>query len=170
MTRAPLLVALAVCSWVTASSRTAHAGVFLGAELEGAAGFDMPPGTHLGYGFLGALGYRIGIGPVFLQPEAQAGYTLFPGAFTPPHAARVLGGVRFGYWGKFQPAFFAHAGAGWLGSDANGPALDAGLSLSFKLVPFFVFGAQGAYNVVMVLSESSATRWVSFGLHAGVEL
>ncbi len=169
--RPRLLSALGSFVFVSAiAPRAARAGVFLGAELDAGGGFDMPAGTHVGYGFLASIGYRILLGPVFLQPEAEAGYSVFPGAFTPPHAARNLGGVRFGFGGVVQPAIFGHAGAGWLTSNIAGPAFDAGLSLSFKLVPFFLFGAQAAYNVVMVLSDGTATRWVSFGVHAGVDL
>jgi hypothetical protein len=165
-------VLIAAGSFVAATlvgARDARAGVFLGAELDGGAGFEMPANTHVGYGFLASLGFRIPLGPLFLQPEAQGGYQVFPGATVPPHAARVVGGVHLGLRGIFQPQIFGHAGVGWLSSEVDGPALDAGIGLAFKLVPLFTFGAQGAYNVVLDLSDHAATRWLSFGLHAGLE-
>jgi hypothetical protein len=147
----------------------ARAGVFIHAEFDGAEGVAMPGGTHLGYGLLGALGYRIGLGPVFLQPEVAGSYMTFPSGTVPPSATRLLGGLRFGLGLMVQPTVFGHAGVGWLGSAVDGPSFDVGLALGFKLVPIFSFGAQGAYNVVTVLANGEATRWVSFGVHAAVE-
>ena len=165
----PLALAACIVGSVLVTAREARAGVFIGAEFDGAAGLGLRQGTSLGYGFLGELGYRIGLGPVFLQPEAAGSYMTFPGGVTSTHAARVLGGARFGLAMMVQPAIFAHAGAGFLGSSLDGPALDAGVSLGFKLVPIFSFGVQGAYNVVMLLGAGDTTKWVSFGVHAAVE-
>jgi len=158
-------------SFVVASlvaSHEARAGVFLGAEFDGGAGFDMPPNTSIGPGFLATLGYRFGLGPVFLQPEIQGGYSVFPGAEAPPHVARILGGARFGLGGLVQPQVFAHAGGGFTGAPGTGPAFDGGIGLAFKLVPIFSFGVQGAYNVVLDTGDATM-KWLSFGVHVGLE-
>jgi hypothetical protein len=176
--RRPIPLALVTClagAAVLAPPRTARAGIFIGAEFDAGQGIAMPTGMHAGYGFIAALGYRIGVGPLFLQPEAQGGYLTFP---TDPgqslHVARVLGGVRLGLGGIFQPAIYGHAGVGWLDPFTTGRALDAGLSLAFKLVPMFSFGAQAGYNVVSVADTSiqapgAATKWLSYGAHVAVD-
>ncbi len=171
--RLALLVALGSAAAVLASwPRDANAGIFLGAQLDAGQGIGMPPAARPeGIGFLGTFGYRIGIGPVFLQPEAQGGYTLFPADSRDViHVARALGGLRFGKQGMIEPSIFGHAGAGWLGSDTTGIACDAGLALAFKLVPFFSFGAQAAYSVVTLTTGGAATKWVEYGLHVAIEL
>jgi hypothetical protein len=176
--RRPLPFAFFAClaaAAVLAPSRPARAGIFIGAEFDAGQGIGMPASTHPGYGFIGALGYRIGLGPIFLQPEAQGGYVLFPADLGQGmHVARVLGGFRLGLAGKVQPAIFGHAGIGWLDTYTSGSALDAGISLAFKLVPLFSFGAQAAYNVVSVADTSpqapgAATKWLSYGVHAAID-
>ena len=166
-----LAAALAPClsaALLLATPREARAAVFLGAELEGAQGLGLPGGP--GVGFAGALGYRIGIGPVFLQPEAQGSYMIFPrDTVGASHILRILGGARVGLSGRFQPAIFGHAGAGWFDADTNGPAFDVGLAMGFRLIPLLRFGAQAGYNVMMLASPSAVARWVSYGAHVGVE-
>jgi hypothetical protein len=174
----PIPLALVSClaaAVVLAHPRTARAGIFIGAEFDAGQGIEMPAGTRTGYGFMGALGYRLGLGPIFIQPEAQGGYLLFPtdvGLST--HVARVLGGVRFGLGGLVQPAIYGHAGVGWLDAYTTGRAFDAGVSLAFKLIPLFSFGAQAGYNVVSVADTSpqalgAATKWLSYGAHVAVD-
>lgn len=183
MHRSPILwLAPCLAATMLASSREARAGVILGAEYAAALGIDMPAGTpstmgaslpnlRSGYGFLGTLGYRIGLGPLFLQPEVQGSYTIFPGdADARAHVARALGGARFGLSGVFQPAIFGHAGVGWLADDSDGQAFDVGISLAFKLIPVLSFGAQASYDVVTVASSGLATKWLSYGAHIAIEL
>lgn len=158
---------LAAAVAVLAVSGEARAGFFLGAELDGGTPINAP-GLSTGYGFVGMAGYRIGLGPVFLQPELQGSYMVFPGTVIAGKATRILGGGRFGLGRMVQPAIFAHAGIGWVNGD-NAPALDAGLALGFKLIPFLRFGIQAAYNVVALSGQSSALKWVSYGAHVGVE-
>jgi hypothetical protein len=163
---APCLAAAAVL----ASPGEARAGVFIGAEFDAGQPVGAPTGTKAGYGFVSMLGYRIGIGPVYVQPEAQGSFMVFPldtGDHT--HVGRLLGGGRFGLSGLFQPAIFGHAGVGWLDSNTNGRAFDAGLSLAFKLIPILSFGAQAGYNVVTIASTGISTKWVSYGAHVAVE-
>jgi hypothetical protein len=169
--RLPLLLAACLAAAVLAVPGEARAGIFVGAELDGGHGIAMPAGTEEGVGFLGTLGYRIGIGPVFLQPELQGGYLLFPveGADA-AHVARVLGGARFGRPGMIQPSIFGHVGAGWLDGDTNGIACDAGVALALRLIPLLSFGAQAAYNVVTITSTGGATKWVGYGVHVAVEI
>ena len=167
---APLLGCAVGIAAALALPREARAGVFLGAEYDAGQGVDMPAGTRTGYGFVGALGYRIGLGPVFLQPEAQGSYMIFPSdAGEHTTVARALGGARFGLSGIFQPAIYAHLGVGWLDPQTNGRAVDAGLSLAFKLIPVLSFGGQAGYNTLTVASTGVTTKWVSYGGHIAVE-
>jgi hypothetical protein len=163
------LLAAGFAALVSSSTREARAGVFLGAQLDGGVSIGAP-GVHPGVGFLGALGYRIGLGPVFLQPEGEGSTLFFSGTVLPLHPTCILGGARLGLSGKVQPAVYGHAGVGWLAAAVDGPSLDAGVSLAFKLVPLFSFGVQGGYDVLMVLASGQATKWFDFGIHAGVEL
>jgi hypothetical protein len=166
----PVLAPLAAAAAVLIPARDAHAGMFLGAELDAANQIDGPKGAQIGSGFMGTLGYRIGLGPIFLQPEAQSGYMSFPVDMGQnPHLWRVVGGARLGLNRMVQPAAFAHLGVGWLGSSlgTNGKAFDAGLQLGFKLIPILRFGAQAAYNVTIL--DGSTIKWVSYGAHAAIE-
>jgi hypothetical protein len=164
------IVATCLAAAVLASPREASAGIFLGGEYDAGQGLDLPSGTRTGYGFVASFGYRIGLGPVFLQPEAQGSYMRFPtDAGTASTVTRALGGARFGLAGIFQPALYAHMGMGWLDRYTNGPALDAGLSLAFKLIPVLSFGGQAGYNVVMITSTGASTRWLSYGAHIAVD-
>ncbi|MFT3764614.1 MAG: hypothetical protein QM820_03715 [Minicystis sp.] len=165
-------------AFVLASPREAHAGFFLGAEFDAASAIDQP-GASIGYGFVGAAGYRISLGPVFVQPEAQGSHMVFPasdGVGEAPHATRVMGGARLGLARMVQPQLFGHAGVGWVGDGINGRAFDAGFALGFKLIPFFRFGAQVAYNVVTIQNDprtltltSTSLKWISYGAHAAIE-
>jgi hypothetical protein len=168
--RRPLLAA-ALLAATLVTAREARAGMFLGAELDGGHGIAMPAGTQEGFGFLATLGYRIGLGPVFVQPEAQGGYVFFPvdGAGA-AHVARVLGGARLGRPGLLEPSIFGHMGVGWLDSNTNGLAFDAGLALAIRLIPVLRFGAQAGYNVVTITSSGAATKWVGYGVHVAVEI
>ena len=160
-----------------ASPREARSGFFLGAELDAASAFDQP-GASIGYGFVGTLGYRIGLGPIFVQPEAQGSHMVFPvtdGVLDVPTSTRILGGARLGLGRMVQPQIFGHAGVGWVGEGINGRAFDGGFALGFKLIPLLRFGAQIAYNVVTIqndpraLGESTSMKWLSYGAHAGIE-
>lgn len=157
---------------VTIAPREARAGLFLGAELDAATQVSNATSGN-GYGFVGILGYRIKLGPVFLQPEAQGSYMLFPQSSFTTHATRVTGGGRFGLSGLFQPALFAHMGIGWLGEGRNGRDFDAGLALGFKLIPYLRFGAQISYNVLQIpndlAGQTTNFKWLGYGAHAAVE-
>jgi hypothetical protein len=161
---------LAAAAAVLAAPATAHAGTYIGAIVD----FGTPvgrytPGATPTIAGGGNLGYRIGLGPVFLQPEVMGHYTRFAGDGTSGRATRILGGGRFGLSGLFQPAIYGHAGLGILGADAFAPAFDVGLHLGFKLVPYFRFGAQVGYNVISAKTNALTYQWVSYGLNAGVE-
>lgn len=153
---------------VLAVTGEARAGFFLGAELDGGTPIATP-GYSTGLGFVGSLGYRIGLGPVFLQPEAQGSYMTFPGTAVAGHATRILGGGRLGLGRLVQPTIFGHAGIGWVASGVNGPAADVGFALGFKLIPYLRFGLQAAYNVVTIVNDPRTLKWISYGAHAGIE-
>jgi hypothetical protein len=164
---APFLAAAAIL----AAPREARAGVFLGADFDAGTMLSPPPGAKSGFGFGGTVGYRFGLGPVFLQPEATGQYLVFPFESADAlHTTRVLGGGRFGLGAMVQPQIFGHAGVGWLGSGVDGPTFDVGFALDFKLIPILRFGAQVGYNVVTIRSADTATKWIDYGVHVGVEL
>jgi hypothetical protein len=154
---------------VLAVTGEARAGFFLGAELDGGTPIDSPYST--GLGIVGSLGYRIGLGPVFLQPEAQGSYMTFPGTAVAGHATRITGGGRLGLGRMVQPTLFGHVGIGWVdvSRGINGPAADVGFALGFKLIPYLRFGLQAAYNVVTIVNSPATLKWISYGAHVGIE-
>ncbi|MFN7147222.1 MAG: hypothetical protein ACK4YP_25870, partial [Myxococcota bacterium] len=121
---------------VLAVTSEAHAGLIVGGGLEGGATLTAPMTVGHGHGFVGSAGYRLGLGPVFLQPEAQGSYMTFPGTRDSVHAARLLAGGRVGFsMLVVQPALFAHTGIGWMGPGRHGRAFDMGLAVGFKVIP-----------------------------------
>ncbi len=163
------ILAPAVAAAALSAPGEASAGIAVGAEADAAQGIGLPSGAHFGYGFAGALGYRIVFGPVFLQPEAQGSYFVFSGGTAPTHVARVMGGARFGLGRRIQPAIFAHAGVGWLSTVTSGRSVAAGVSLGFWPLRVLCVGAQAAFNLVSVPADVPTTRWVSYGVHVGVD-
>lgn len=166
---APVLVA----AFVLAASREARAGVTIGAEYNAGQQIDGPSNAKSAFGFVGGLGYRFNLGPIFLQPEVQGSYMTFPTtADTHVPLWRALGGGRFGLGGMFQPSLYGHAGVGWRGADVgnHGKALDCGFMMAFKLIPVLIFGGQIGYNVASLDGARGTTKWVSYGAHLAVEL
>jgi hypothetical protein len=170
---------LALCAVLSTATPARAGGTF---DVDFNLATDVGQETML-YGVAGRAGWRFDVGPVWIQPEAGGEYVAVPcclaGLGTQIHVARVFGGARLGaadrIGGVVEPSLFGHAGYGWLAASLNGPAFDVGFALDVRLVQFFRFGVQGAYNLVTVppsyLSEVMspyAFQWVSFGVHAGV--
>ncbi len=154
-----------VAGLLLTASREAAAGPSIGADFN----LGKPVGDtggSLTTGIDGRLGYRIGLGPIFLEPEIGGGYLAFSGSGASQHLERVFAGGRFGLGGLVQPQIYGHGGYGWITSDLHGPEGDVGFALNFKLIPYFHFGAQVGYNVVS--TDFGAAKWVNFGLNAGV--
>jgi hypothetical protein len=154
--------------------REARAGITVSAEMDAAQGIELPSpnmGARPGYGLGGTLGYRIGIGPIFVQPEAQGSYFAFPAGTggIQTRMLRLMGGGRIGLSGRFQPTLFAHAGGAWLDTYTSGRSMAAGFAMGFKLLPVLIVGAQAAYNVVSVSGTLGTPRWVSYGAHVAVD-
>lgn len=162
----PAALAVALCA-----AREARAGIAVSAELDAAQGIELPSGARAGYGLGGTLGYRIGIGPIFVQPEAQGSYFAFPAGTggIQTRMLRLMGGARVGLLGRFQPTVFAHAGGAWLDTYTSGRSMAAGFAMGFKLLPVLIVGAQAAYNVVSVSGTLGTPRWVSYGAHVTVD-
>lgn len=176
MRRSILTVAAAAFTFaVVAAPREARAGVYVGGQFDAASPINAPAGYGSGYGFVGQLAYRFKLGPVFLQPEGQGSYMVFPvddGNSPSTHATRAMGGARFGLGSLVQPTLFGHAGMGWLGKGVDGPAFDGGFALGFKLIPYLRFGAQVAYNVIRASNDAGVAttfKWLSYGAHVGIE-
>jgi len=188
-----LLLALPACAAVMAAPSPARAevGGQVAAELDLGAPMDTTEKLAIGGG--GRFGWRFGLGPIWLQPEAVGSVATFVYdtcnlCQTSDRAVRVTGGVRVGgsglISGVIEPALFGHAGYGWvrvsahypegevISADRKGPAFDVGFALDVKAVRYFRFGVHGAYNVVVVHFEPPAAptwamKWITFGLHAG---
>ena len=96
--RRALLVALGSAALIASAPRDAHAGIFLGAQLDAGEGLGLPSGVNpAGFGFLGTFGYRIFLGPVFPTTMASVPRLtrarLVPTAMGVLNAASVIGGA-----------------------------------------------------------------------------
>jgi hypothetical protein len=141
----------------------ARAGFALGADFDlgipiGKGKFSIGPGVD------GRAGWRIGLGPVFLQPELLGGFRSFGDATL----GRVMAGARFGGGGFVQPSLFAHAGGAF--GRVSGFAAHGGVALDFKIVPIFSLGLHAGFNLITdkVTDPSGLFKWVDVGIQAGL--
>lgn len=70
-----------------------------------------------------------------------------------------------------EPGLYAHFGVASEsigGASHTAPALDAGFTLDFTLLPFVDLGAHAAYNSVLATDRYAAFRYAIFGLHAAL--
>jgi hypothetical protein len=160
----PCLVAVAL-----SSPREAHAGPYLGIDLDLGTAFENK--VDFSYGLGGRFGWKFYFAgaPVWLLPEIGGHFMSFGSATEFGQAGTAFGGVRFGFDGIVQPNIFAHVGLGFVGGDF-GPYTDIGLGLDFQITRVFSLGLQVAYNTV--LDDGSGygdARWVSFGLNLGFD-
>jgi hypothetical protein len=161
----PCLVAAALVS----SPREAHAGPYLGIDLD--LGTAVQDKVTFAYGLGGRFGWKIYFAgaPVWLLPEVGGHFMSFGTATEFAQAGSAFGGVRFGLDGIVQPNIFAHVGLGFVGPDF-GPYTDIGLGLDFQLTRVWSLGLQVAYNTVLDDGSSFGdTRWVSFGVNFGFD-
>ncbi len=166
---------------IVASTKEAHAGPYLGVDLDLGTAFRGQ--TDFSYGIGGRFGYKFNIprSYVYLQPEIGGHYMSFgsnAASLGADHATTVNVGARFGLQGLVQPNVFAHVGYGILGNSLGGPEADIGAGVDFKIGPIFTLGLQIAYNTVTVTQTSQgdliagpngfpAAKWVNFGLVSG---
>lgn len=154
--------AAAALALTTLSALDARADWVVGADLHAAfpiARGNVPPPA---FGFDGRFGYRLGVGPIFVQPELDGGYVGFTGA----HMARFMVGGRLGLDGIFQPQLFAHGGVGTtdVGYETDfGYRFDGGLALDLKAIPLLSLGLHGAFNVA-----GANGMYATAGGHAGL--
>jgi hypothetical protein len=164
-----VIPALAFAAVLT-SSGAAHAGPYIGVDLDLGTAFQ--DRVDFSYGLGGRFGYKLYFAgaPVWLQPEVGGHFMSFGSGTQFGHAGAFFGGARFGFDGVVQPNVFAHLGLGFLGSSLLGPHADAGIGLDFQLTRLFSLGLQVAYNAVTVSSQGDAAKWLSFGLNFGFDL
>lgn len=163
-----LLVAASVAGVVALGlgERDARAGDFIiGADGYAAIPFGASQNPSVGYGVDGRLGYRLSLGPIFLQPEIQGGFV----SFDPTLFTRFGGGARVGLGGIVQPSLYAHAGYGTANQGVSGGfRMDAGLALDIRVVPFLSFGAHVGYD--MLGTGGDPLHFIAAGGQVGVHL
>ncbi len=171
--RRSLLLGIAPClalAAVLTSAREAHAGPYIGLDLDLGTAFQ--DRVDFSYGLGGRVGYKLYFEGtnLYLLPEIGGHFMSFgsEGEFT--HAGAVFGGVRFGFGGIVQPNVFAHLGLGFVGSSELGPHADIGVGVDFQITRLFSMGLQVAYNSVTVTESGDAAKWMSFGLNFGFDL
>lgn len=155
---------------VLASEREAHAGPYLGLDLDLGTAFQDK--VDFSYGFGGRFGWKIYFrgAPVWLLPEVGGKYMNFGEATEIGYSGAGFGGVRFGFDGIVQPNLFGHLGLGHIGASHPGPYADVGGGVDFQITRVFSMGLQVAYNSVSEAgSPYGAAKWVSFGLNFGFD-
>lgn len=153
---------------VLTSAREAHAGPYLGIDLDLGTAFQSQ--IDFSYGLGGRFGYKLYFegAPVWLLPEIGGHFMSF-GSGLPSHAGSVFGGARFGLDGVVQPNVFAHLGLGFVGGSELGPNTDVGVGIDFQITRLFSLGLQVAYNAVTINQDGASARWLSFGLNFGFD-
>jgi hypothetical protein len=152
------------------SAREAHAGPYLGIDLDLGTAFQ--DNVDFAYGLGGRFGYKIYFAgaPVWLLPEIGGHFMSFGAATEFGHAGAVFGGLRFGFDGVVQPNLFAHLGAGFVGNSDLGPYTDVGVGVDFQLTRLFSLGLQVAYNTVLDNGSGFGNAsWASFGINFGFD-
>jgi len=171
--RRSLLIALVPCLFVAASltaTREAHAGPYLGIDLDLGTAFQDQ--VDFSYGLGARFGWKLYFAgaPVWLLPEVGGHFMSFGSATEIGHADTAFGGVRFGFDGIVQPNVFAHLGLGSIGGSDFGPYGDVGVGLDFQITRVFSLGLQVAYNTVLDNNSNYGdAKWASFGLNFGFD-
>lgn len=161
-----------------ASSNDARADVVIGGDFNIAAPLSVDDYSKLGFGFDARAGYRLGLGPVFVQPEVQFGYLSFNtdvDGFT-GNLMQITAGGHVGLQGLVQPSAFVHLGYGRLSSSgpsditdgeslaSAGLLIDAGLALDIK-IPYVSFGGEVGFTD---LTGDAGFKFIHFGPEAHV--
>jgi hypothetical protein len=151
------------------STREAHAGPYLGVDLDLGTAFQ--DRVDFSYGLGARLGWKFHLGaPVWLLPEIGGHFMSFGDSTEFGHAGAVFGGLRVGFDGVVQPNVFAHLGLGFVGDSDLGPYTDVGVGVDFQILRVFSMGVQVAYNTVLDNGSSfGAANWLSFGLNFGID-
>jgi hypothetical protein len=155
---------------VLTSGREAHAGPYLGIDLDLGTAFQ--DRVDFSYGLGARFGWKFYFAgaPVWLLPEVGGHFMNFGGSDQIGQAAAGFGGLRFGFDGIVQPNIFAHLGLGYVGNSDLGPYTDIGIGLDFQITRVFSMGIQAAYNTVSDNgSDFGAAKWASFGLNFGFD-
>jgi len=115
----------------------------------------------------GLLGYRLHVGPFFLQPEAVGGYRNLGDA----SLGRFGAGAHFGFGHLVQPQVYAHVGAAF--GDVSGFNFDGGGALDLKVSVVYV-GVHAGFDILSNSAVGPASgnsiQWLDLGLHAGLLL
>jgi hypothetical protein len=171
--RTSLHLVIAPCLVVAATlamTREAHAGPYLGIDLDLGTAFQDK--VDFSYGVGGRFGWKFYFAgaPVWLLPEVGGRFMSFGSATEFGQAGAGFGGVRFGFDGIVQPNIFGHLGLGYVGDSELGPYADVGIGIDFQITRVFSLGLQAAYNTVSDNGSNFGTaKWASFGLNFGFD-
>jgi hypothetical protein len=171
--RRSLLLGIVPClafAAVLATEGEAHAGPYLGIDLDLGTAFQDK--VDFSYGVGGRFGWKFYFrgAPVWLLPEVGGKYMNFGDATEIGHSGAAFGGIRFGLDGIVQPNIFSHLGLGFVGESDLGPYVDVGVGLDFQITRVFSMGIQAAYNSASdPASPYGAAKWASFGLDFGFD-
>lgn len=152
------------------SEREAHAGPYLGVDLDLGTAFQN--NVDFSYGLGARFGWKCYFAgaPIWILPEVGGHFMSFGSATEFGSVGNAFGGLRIGFDGLVQPNLFAHAGVGYVGNSTLGPYTDVGVGVDFQITRAFSLGLQVAYNSVYDdSSQYGATNWASFGLNFGID-
>jgi hypothetical protein len=175
---APTLAAALTLAATLSTTRSAHAGPTVAADLDlgtsvgqgvnayvrglnPSGGSISPPAALYVTGLRLRAGWRFDVGPVWILPEVGGGYDVERFQDGPSGGGhplpRAFGGARAGVslplapLVRFEPGIYGHAGYAryWLtAAPDNGLASDVGLALDLHLFRYLIVGAQVGYDVV----------------------
>lgn len=157
---------LLVAALLSTSSREALAEPVLGADFNMGAPVNGDGDSALGVGFDVRAAYRLGFGPVFVQPELQFGDLSFPGVLNDRVGVlQFSGGGRVGLQGLVQPNVFVHLGYATIDGDGlDGFLIDGGAALDIKVEHISFGGEVGLTDV----ATDKGFKFVHFGPEAHV--
>lgn len=153
---------------VVAMQTEARADTKVALDLDFATGLD-EAGVEAGTGGALRLGQELDLIVLSLTPEVGFSYHSFGGDAELTHYSGFIGG-RVAVGKIIEPGVFAHIGIGHASNDIvsdTGPALDAGVTLDFTLLPILDIGVHAAYDTLW-LDGGENLDWIRVGAHASV--
>lgn len=153
---------------VIATQTNARADTKLALDLDFATSLD-EDGVDAGTGGALRIGQELDLIVVSLTPEVGGSYHSFSGDAELSHYSGFIGG-RLAVGKIIEPGIFAHLGIGHISNEFasdTGPALDAGITLDFTLLPILDLGVHAAYDTLW-LDNGENFDWVRVGAHASL--
>jgi hypothetical protein len=147
---------LAAALAVLAAPASVRAGDFA-VGLDVGAVVPTDRGFTVGAGVDARFGYRLPVGPVWLQPELDGGFRRIETL----NIGRMTAGVRFGLGGLVEPQLQIHGGAAF--GDVPGSTFDGGGTVDVH-VSVVTVGVHG--GVALVAERYFTLHWLDVGVHA----